>query len=94
MEEQKILFADLFRLIAGIKDELKTAAKDVSTLLDGGDWESVTMRVNGIAAEAQLIQSMAQYMTDNISLFLERGPYPGQSAGVLPLESLATEARR
>lgn len=28
MEEQKILFADLFRLIAGIKDELKTAAKE------------------------------------------------------------------
>lgn len=94
MEEQKILFADLFRLIAGIKDEVKTVAKDVGTLLDGGDWESITMRVNSIAAEAQLIQSMAQYMTDNISLFLERGPYPGQSAGVLPLESLAGGERR
>ena len=94
MEEQKILFADLFRLIAGIKDEVKTAAKDVGTLLSGGDWDSVTMRVNGIAAEAQLIGSMAQCMTDNISLFLERGPYPGQSAGVLPLESLAGGERR
>lgn len=94
MEEQKILFADLFRLIAGIKDEVKTVAKDVGTLLDGGDWDAVTMRVNSIAAEAQLIQSMAQYMTDNISLFLERGPYPGQSAGVLPLESLAGGERR
>lgn len=94
MEEQKILFADLFRLLGGIKDELKTAQKDIGTLLDGGDWEAVTMRVNSIAAEAQLIQSMAQYMTENISLFLERGPYPGQSAGVLPLESLTAEARR
>ena len=94
MEEQKILFADLFRLIAGIKDEVKTVAKDVGTLLDGGDWEAVTMRVNSIASEAQLIQSMAQYMTENISLFLENGPYPGQSAGTLPLESLTAEARR
>ena len=94
MEEQKILFADLFRLLGGIKDELKTAQKDIGTLLDGGDWEAVTMRVNSIAAEAKLIQSMAQCMTENISLFLERGPYPGQSAGILPLESLTAEARR
>lgn len=94
MEEQKILFADLFRLLGGIKDEVKTAAKDITTLLDGGDWEAITMRVNSIAAEAQLIKSMAQYMSDNIQLFLEGGPYPGQSAGILPLESLAGEAHK
>ena len=93
MEEQKILFADIFRLIAGIKDELKAATKDCGTLLDGGDWESITMRVNAIAAEAQLIQSMAKYMNDNIAQFLENGPYEGQSAGILPLESLMHEAR-
>lgn len=93
MEEQKILFADIFRLIAGIKDELKAASKDCGTLLEGGDWESITMRVNAIAAEAQLIQSMARYMNENITQFLEHGPYEGQSAGILPLESLMHEAR-
>lgn len=93
MEEQKILFADIFRLIAGIKDELKAASKDCGTLLDGGDWESITMRVNAIAAEAQLIQSMARCMNDNITRFLENGPYEGQSAGVLPLENLMHQAR-
>ena len=33
MEEQKILFADLFRLTAGLKDELKELTKEISEVL-------------------------------------------------------------
>ncbi|MBR2800337.1 MAG: hypothetical protein IKE04_05620 [Oscillospiraceae bacterium] len=89
MEEQKILFADLYRLLGAIKTELKDTGKEIERLLLGGDWESISMTVNGIISEAQMIGNVAQAMIDNADLFLQNGPYPGQTAGMLPLESMA-----
>lgn len=87
MEHQKVLFAELYRLINAIKSELKQTGKEIDQLLNGGDWESISMTVNGIVSEAQIIGDMAQAMIDNADLFLRHGPYQGKSAGMLPLEA-------
>lgn len=95
MEEQKILFADLYRLMGCIKGETKDAGKAIDRLLGGfADWESLSMAVNGIVSEAQLIASMAQAMIDNADLFLRNGPYEGECAHTLPLESYARGAEK
>lgn len=91
MEHQKILFADLYRLINAIKSELKQTGKDIDKLMAYSDWESISMLVNGIVSEAQIIGDMAQAMIDNADLFLRHGPYPDQSAGMLPLEGMIKE---
>ncbi len=87
MEHQKILFADLYRLINAIKNELKQTGKEIDRLLNGGDWESISMTVNGIESGAQIIGDMAKTMIDNADLFPQKGTYQGQSAGMLPLEA-------
>ena len=91
-EMQKILFADLYRLIGAIREELKVATKESEKLLKGGDWESVTMLVNSIVSEEDLISRMATAMKENADLFLERGLYRNQGADHLPLEFMAQEA--
>ena len=93
MEQQKILFADLYRLLGGIKDETKTLGKEGQNLLSAfADWESVTMCVNSIVSEAELIRSMAHAMIQNCDIFLRNGPYTGQSVGMLPLEFMEGNA--
>ncbi len=95
MEERKILFADLYRLMGCIKDEIKSTGKSIDQLLYGfADWESVSMAVNGVISDAQLIASMAQAMIDNADLFLRNGPYEGECANTLPLESIARGAEK
>lgn len=93
MEEQKILFADLYRLVGGIKDEAKFTGKEAEkVLMSYADWESLSLVINGIISEAQAIGAMAQAIIDNADLFLRNGPYIGESAHVLPLESLTKDA--
>lgn len=91
MEHQKILFADLYRLINAIKDEIKVTNKEIGALLETNpnDWESLSITVNHIIAEASLISSIAQGMIQNGDQFLQDGPYAGERAGILPLEQLA-----
>lgn len=90
MEERKILFADLYRLLGAMKAETKELTKGIEKLLTGLDeWEAVTMDVNGIVCEANLINAMTKAMIAGADAFLANGPYEGQTATLLPLESLA-----
>ena len=91
MEEQKILFADLFRLTAGLKDELKELTKEISEVLIDQDWNNVTMTVNGIAGHAARISLIATGIRSNIDDFLACGPYLHQTGDRLPMEALAEE---
>lgn len=89
VEEQKILFADLYRMIGAAKDELKTAAKETDKLLEGHNWENLTMLVNGIIGEAAILKKIGEMIITAADCFLKNGPYEGQSAEYLPLERMA-----
>lgn len=89
VEEQKILFADLYAMIAAAKDELKTAAKETNKLLEQREWESLTMLVNGIIGEAAILKKLGEMIIEKADIFLKNGPYEGQSAEYLPLERMA-----
>ena len=91
MEQQKILFADLFRLLDSIREEVKLTGKSVGSLLYEADWDKVSMTVNGITTEADLIRRMCNAMVQNCEQFLQNGPYVYQSVGATPMEGLAME---
>ncbi|MBR4457605.1 MAG: hypothetical protein IKS31_01465 [Clostridia bacterium] len=90
MEEQKILFADVYRLLGSIRAELKMIDKAAQELLyEQPDWEHVSMIVNGISADAELARKMSECIRLHVTNFLENGPYAGESAGITPLEAMA-----
>lgn len=91
MEEQMILFANLFRHLKTIREEIKVIDKSVQGLLQGKDWEDLTLTLNEIASEARLVQAASVYMREAVDSFLACGPYEGQGAGRLPLEGLVDE---
>ena len=91
MEEQKILFADLYRLTEGIKEELKVLNKELPNLLKNEDWPALTAMLNIIHSEAAIIYKMSECIAINVNEFLDKGPYEGQRGGRMPLESLAEE---
>lgn len=91
MDEQMILFANLFRHIKAIRDEMKLIDKGVQSLLQPNTWENLTLILNGIVSEAQLMQVISETMRCNVDMFMRNGPYLAQGAGKLPLEGLAEE---
>ena len=49
MEKQKLLFADLYRLLINVKSNSKLMAKDIDELAFGYlDWNTATEQVNGM----------------------------------------------
>ena len=91
MDEQMILFANLFRHLKAIREELKLVDKGVQSLLQPNTWENLTLTLNGIVSETQLMQVISETMQANVDMFLKRGPYLAQGAGKLPLEGMAEE---
>ena len=91
MEEQKILFADLYRHLRTIRDGIKLIEKGAQSLLTGGTWQNMTLTLNGIVAEARTLEATSSAMEAETALFLEHGPYIGQGANRLPLEGLVEE---
>lgn len=92
MDQQKVLFADLYRLLNSIKGETKTAAKMIDTLMFNDDeWEHLSITVNGIITQAELIKAMCKAIVDNADNFLQNGPYANEGAHVTPLEGWANE---
>lgn len=89
MEEQKILFADLYRLTESLRGEVKDLQKKIGFTLNGDEWARVTQTVNGIVSEAVLISRLAMAIEECCDAFLNGGPYEGQGAGRLPLEAMA-----
>lgn len=86
---QKMLFADLYRLLGNIKGEIKEIAKNIDTLMyTDEDWQHLSLTVNGIVAEAEIIKALCQAMVTNADIFLKNGPYEGEAAGVTPLEGM------
>lgn len=88
MDDLKILFADLYRHTAAIKDETKEMAKNINVLMDQTDWNEITMCADSIASIAARIKAYGANMEKLVDKFLQDGPYEGQSAGITPLESL------
>lgn len=89
MDEQMILFANLFRHLKTIREETKLIDKGVQSLLKPNTWENLSIILNGIVSEAQLVQVISETMQVQMDMFLKRGPYEGQGAGKLPLEGMA-----
>lgn len=86
---QKMLFAELYRLLGSINSEAKQAGKKVNTLLyTEDDWDRLSITVNDIITEAELIKTMCQAMVRNADAFLRNGPYNNESAGITPLEGM------
>lgn len=94
MEEQKILFADIYRLLGSIRGELKVIDKSAQELLyKQADWDQTSLLVNGIASEADIVRRMSEAIMVYINGFLDGGPYEGERAGTTPLEALAEMQR-
>lgn len=91
MEEQKILFADLYSLTDSLKDEVKGLGKKIELVLMNSDWTQITMIVNGLVAESEIIARLAANLDECCDRFLHGGPYAGQGAGQLPLEGMVEE---
>ena len=91
MEEQKILFADLYRLMGAARSELKMLGKQVESLLLWMDWDSLSLTTNEIISLSARIGNIAQAMIDATDTFLQNGPYEGERKGVTPLEGLAND---
>ena len=92
MEQQKMLFADLYKLLASVKINTKLMNKEIGNLLFGfADWDSATTCVNGLIATADRIRTVAEDMMVLAGRFLNGGPYEGQSAESLPLETIARQ---
>lgn len=89
MEEQKILFADLYRLTESLRGEVKDLQKKIGFTLNGDEWDRITLTVNDIVAEAVLISRLSAAIEECCDMFLKGGPYAGQGAGRLPLEAMA-----
>jgi len=92
MEEQKILFADLYRLTDTLKGEVKELGKHISFVMSEDDWSRLTLTVNGLVSSAELIEGISRHIVKVCDLFLHGGPYAGQGAGRLPLEGMAEDA--
>ena len=93
-EKIKILFADLYRLNACAKDEVKSSAKTVSELLDSAEWEELAMRVESIINDTERLQRICEGILSETSAFINsNSPYAAQSAMRTPLENIA-EGRR
>lgn len=89
MEEQKILFADLYRLTEDAKEKIKILNKVLPGLLKVETWPNITKIVNGISLEATNIRRIAGEIEHSIKEFVTYGLYEGQRAGSTPLESMA-----
>lgn len=89
MEEQKILFADVYRLLGSIRAELKVIDKAAQELLyEQPDWDHVSMIVNGISSDAELMRKMSESIRIHVNQFLADGPYINERVGITPLEAL------
>lgn len=86
---QKILFADLFQLVEGLKAETKVLQKEVAKVTDPMDWDNKSILVNGIAGEAMLIAKIAKSAASMCDAFAVNGPYPEERIGTTPLEGMA-----
>lgn len=91
MDQGKVLFADLYRHLRTIREEIKLIEKGAQSLLAGGTWENLTMTLNSIVAEARILEATSSAMETETSIFLRGGPYIGQGADRLPLEGLVED---
>ena len=62
----------------------------IDTLMfDDDEWEHLSITVNGIITQAELIKAMCKAIVDNADTFLQNGPYAHERAHLTPLEGLA-----
>lgn len=92
LNTQKITFADIYRLLETARAALKEIGKSAPTLLATEDWETVSATVNEIATNAAITARCGVAVRTLCETFLAGGPYPGESAGVSPLERLGRDA--
>ena len=88
MNEVKILFADLFRMIGAIKGEAKEMQKIVNNLPYTIDWMNMASSAETVMQSAIHIRALSDAIARATMIFIEEGPYEGQKAGLTPLEAL------
>ncbi len=92
LNTQKITFADIYRLLETARASLKEIGKSAPTLLATEAWETVSATVNEIAVSAAILTKCGVAIRTLCESVLSGGPYPGESAGVSPLERLGRDA--
>ena len=88
MDEQLILFSRIYRLVEGIRAEIKSLQQENQKLLQEQNWETATIIVNNLISMEQTITTQSDRIYTDAGLFLAHGPYVGQRAGVTPIEGL------
>jgi len=91
MNEVKILFADLFRLIGQIKAGTKEMQKLMNDLPNCIDWASMGNLAETIMNQAVRVRSFSDTIVRETIGFIQDGPYEGQQPGKTPMEALAEE---
>ena len=71
MDKIKVLFADIYRLHAAMKGELKIISKSNEQFLLAGDEQKANMTASDIIDSARNIQAIAQAMIDNAESYLQ-----------------------
>ena len=71
MDKTKVLFADIYRLHARMKGELKLISKANEEFLMTGDSQQASIIANDIIDSAGNIQAIAQAIIDNASDYLK-----------------------
>lgn len=89
--DAKLLFADLYRYEAGIKENVKSVGKLSDELLKTVDWIYLSKIVNTIWDEVSLIEKQAGQMRILLEKFISAGDYSGEAIHVTPMEQMAKE---
>ena len=91
-EQKKILFAEVYQNIAGIKGLLKEISKSVEHFaFTDENWDNAYKRTQGMVGDIELITSCCREMLRSVDAFVANGPYYGATATRTPLESMADE---
>ena len=91
MNEVKILFADLYRMVGQIKSETKEIQKMANDLPIMIDWVSMANTAEVIMSQAMRVRNLSDAIVHATISFIQNGPYEGQRPGVTPMEALAEE---
>ncbi len=89
--DAKVLFADLYRYGAGIKENVKSVGKLSDELLKSVDWDYLSKIVNTIWDEVSLIEKQAGQMRILLEKYISAGDYNGEMIHVTPMEQMAKE---
>ena len=90
LKKQKMLFADVWRIVNEMKKQLKVIDKESQELLyRQRDWSSVSSLVNEICTDADVVRRKSEAIMIYINDFLLNGPYVGETAGKTPMEAMA-----